>query len=343
MAKLKYRLIPQGAADGMVPINLVYVDKKDVDACGMWMYDACCAIAKDLNEPAAIDVIDMNAVSVSSDGIMVDMAVVAFASADYGKVNREYGFLGVSEYPYYSKLLEEEPHMAQWNEPRYSGKRLYRGSNPSDMRPRDSLNERQTITGRIANNNTGSEMMNLIDMTEILTPMFGMLSIMEDREVLIGVAGPEISVGIGMVVREHFGRIFGFGGAQAGNTAHASGEYAKTVKSDYPAIVATKPFHAEYTIRALENGMIPGRHISSSPTNLSIAHAMGYPIDLDNITPAAWIELESIGITREKLEAPSPKLSREEAIAKADEIIPGMTQGKKFKVSDICEIRYVEC
>ena len=69
-------------------------------------------------------------------------------------------------------------------------------------------NETQTITGRIANNNTGSEMMNMVDMTEVLVPAYGALEIMRDGEVLIGVAGPEISVGIGMVVYENYGRIF---------------------------------------------------------------------------------------------------------------------------------------
>ena len=28
--KLKYRIIPQGAADGVVPLNWVFIDKKDI-------------------------------------------------------------------------------------------------------------------------------------------------------------------------------------------------------------------------------------------------------------------------------------------------------------------------
>ncbi len=342
MAKLKYRLIPEGAAQGMVPINLVFIDKKDIDECGILMVEACRIIAKELNEPAAIDVMDMDAITVTSDGILADGAVVAFASADYGVVNREFGFLGVSEMPYSRKLLDEEPHMKQWDA-NYRGKRLYRGSYGDDMRPRDPLNERQTITGRIANNNTGSEMMNVVDMTEILTPMYGILAVMRDGEVLIGHSGPVISVGIGMVVRERAGRIFGWGYG-AGQTAHASGDYAKTIKSDCWALCGTKEDLAEYTIRALEIGMIPGRHIACSPANLCLAHAMGLPIDLDGIFANAWEELESIGITRADLEKPCDKpMSREEAIAHAAEIIPGIEDGKRFKVSDICQIRYAEC
>ena len=30
MNQLKYKLVPQGAAEGRVPINLAYIDKKDV-------------------------------------------------------------------------------------------------------------------------------------------------------------------------------------------------------------------------------------------------------------------------------------------------------------------------
>ncbi len=343
MAKLKYRLIPEGAAEGMIPINLVYIDKKDITDAGILMIDACRAVAKDLNAPASVDVIDLDAITVTSDGIVADGAVVAYASADYGTINPVSGFVAVSEMPYTRTLLNREKHMKQWESDYYRGKRLYRGSYGDDMLPRGPLNERQTITGRIANNNTGSEVMNVVDMTEVLTPMYGMLTVMRGGEVLVGHSGPVVSVGIGMVVREDAGRIFGLGGYDAGDTAHASGDYAKTVKSDCWCMAGTKETLAEYTIRALEAGMVPGRDISSSPANLTIAHAMGLPIDLDNITAAAWIELESVGITRADLEKPVAKpLTREEMIAKAAEIIPGMEDGKRFNVADLYEDRYVE-
>ena len=99
---------------------------------------------------------------------------------------------------------------------------------------------------------------------------------------------------------------------------------------------------AEYTIRALESGTIPGLSISCSPVVLSVAKALGHPIAFDNIEANAWIELESIGITRADLEKPSKPLTREEVIARADEIIPGMTTAKKYKVSEICLTRYAE-
>ena len=33
--KLKYRIIERGVADGLVPFPLVFIDKKDVEACGL--------------------------------------------------------------------------------------------------------------------------------------------------------------------------------------------------------------------------------------------------------------------------------------------------------------------
>ena len=175
----------------------------------------------------------------------------------------------------------------QWDAiPAYSGKQLFRGPNFEDRWPRVPHNETQTITSRIANNNTGSEMMNVVDMTEVLVPAYGALEIMRDGEVLIGVAGPEISVGIGMVVYENYGRIFNrsYG---AGKTAHNSGEYAKTVKSDYPAIAGRKSTLMEYTLRALEIGLVPGKDLGCSPAVLAIARAGGFPIAYDNIEKRA--------------------------------------------------------
>ena len=148
-----------------------------------------------------------------------------------------------------------------------------------------------------------------------------------------------------MVVSERHGRIFGgknLGSYKAGMSAHNSGIYAKTVKSDYPAIAAPKKVLAEYSLKALDIGLVVGRDIGSSPALLMLAKAYGKPIDLDNIAPRAWIELNSVGITREMLEAPSEVMTREEIIANADKIIPGMPGAKPYKVSDICEIRYAE-
>ena len=83
-------------------------------------------------------------------------------------------------------------------------------------------------------------MMNLITMDEVLFPILGQLEIMRDGKVLVGMTGEIISVGIGMVVPEEYGRIIPGCQFQYGDTAHSSGEYAKTLKRDIPIICASK-------------------------------------------------------------------------------------------------------
>lgn len=341
MAELKYKLIPKGAAEGRVPVSMIFVDKKYITSIGLSYRQACEIIAKSYNGPASIDIIDMDAVTVSSDGIMLDFAVVAIASCDYGLINKDVGFMEISEMPYSQKLLDEEPHMKQWDL-LHPGKRLYRGPNRNDKFPRNALDETETITGRIANNNTGSEVLDVVNMEEILIMAPGIFQIMKNEgEVLIGIAGPEVSVGIGMIVFETDGRIFNraYG---AGQTGHNSGIYAKTVKSDYPAITAVKKDFASYVIDALDIGLVPGKDLGCSPAILAIAKAMGYTIDYDNISERAWIELDSIGITRQYLETPNKILTREELLKKADDIVPGMSDGKKFAVASIVKECVIE-
>lgn len=339
--KLKYKILPAGSFDGQLPINLIFVDAKDIHAAGIGYLDACRAIAKDYEEPAAVDILDMDAMTVTSDGICAPGAVVAFAAIDHHMLNEEFGYIPVSEFPYDRNIIAEEPHMKQWDA-LYPGRRLYRGPSVEDRGAHDGHNENQANTGRISNNNTGSEMFDMISMEEVITPFFGMRQIMLGDKVLVGKSGPEISVGIGMIVKEHQGRIFGFTYG-AGMTAHRSGEYAKTVKSFMTAIVAPKPVHAEFVLRALEIGMVPGRDISSSPVNLCLAHATGHKIDLDNITKDAWIELESIGLPRSKFNAAPAKIyTHEEAVAHADEILPGVVDGKIYETTPYLQERFAE-
>lgn len=345
MSKLKYRIIPKGAIDGIMPLNWVFIDKKDAEAVGLPPYDACMAIGKELGDDcAAINVMDMDAVTVTSDGIVVNGAVIADASVDHGMINSKFGFLNISEIPYSDQMMKEEPHMKLWLTNYYKGKPLHRGPSKTDIGERSSHNEYMTMSGRICNNNCGSEVMNMVEMTEILAPFLGQYEIMTNGYVNVGLAGPVVSVGIGMVVSERHGRIFGsdsLGAYRAGMTAHNSGIYARTVKKDYPAIVADKSVLAEYTLRALDIGLVPGRDIGCSPAVLCLAKAYGKPIDYDNITSRAWIELDSVGVSKKFLQTPGKIMTREEVIANAKDIIPGMEDSKRYAVSDICEIKYV--
>ncbi len=172
-------------------------------------------------------------------------------------------------------------------------------------------------------------------MEEMLLPILGQLQVMHDEDVVFGITGGVISVGIGMTVAERFGRVFPTRQFAAGQTAHGSGEYAKTLKANIPCMVAPKRVLARYIVRALEAGMAPGLHIGCSSAVLALAHAAGFPIAKDHIEPKARVELASIGVDVDSLGVDSPRLSREEAISRADEIVPGVVSPM------LCESRKV--
>jgi hypothetical protein len=336
MAELKYRLIPQGKANNIhVPIHIVLIDKHDMDKCGICDVDAIEKIARELCAPAGISIFDMTAATTTSDGIMTGGAIVKMAAADNGKVNKDFGILSMAEIEYSDELIKEEPHLKQWDI-NFKGRKLYRGPNPKDkIIPVHNV----VITGRASNNNSATEMMNIATMEEILLPILGQMQIMTDGTVVTGYTGEVISVGIGMTVKEMFGRVFPTRQFGAGDTAHGSGIYAKTLKKTIPCIVADKAILAEYIIKALDAGMVAGREIGCSPAVLAVSKALGHEIAADLITPKAYEELESIGITKESLLARGDILTRQEVIHGADEIIPGVENASKISAKEIVQIK----
>lgn len=338
MKKLKYKLIPQGNEIGIhVPLNIAFVDLADIKESDISPREAVKLISGTLEGPVGINVIDMDCVTTTSDGIMTEGTVVLMAAGDRGRINPDFGILEMEEIPYSDELIKEEPHLKQWE--MYPGKKLFRGPNPNKkIIPVHNV----VITGRAGNNNSATEMMNIVTMEEILLPILGQLEIINDGYVVTGNTGDVISVGIGMTTAEKFGRVFPTRQYKAGDTAHGSGEYAKTLKRHIPIIAADKAAIARKTIKALELGMVPGRHIGCSPLVLSIAKAMGFEIAFDNITERAYEELNSIGITKEWLMEKVPLMSAEEVMARADEIIPGINNPRKFHSSEIAAVRYVD-
>lgn len=334
MTQLKYKLLPENSAGGILPLHVALVDYRDVLDAGLDMPRACQAVANVIDGPVAINIIDTSAVTTTSDGIMVPSAIRAMAASDRGKIHPEFGYIPMAEIPRTPEILEREPHLRQWDL-NYPGRRLFRGPDVADKAvPVHNV----VITGRASNNNSGTEMMHLVTMGEILMPYIGQHVIMTGQgRLLTGLSGEHISVGIGMTIAEKFGRVFSTYRYRAGDTAHGSGDQAKTLKCDIPCIVADKRTHASFVIAALEAGMIPGRHIGCSPVNLSIARALHLPIDLDNITPRAWLELESVGFSREMLESPAPKLTEAEVLDRADEILPGVVNPRLCEVDELVQ------
>ncbi len=340
MSQLKYRFIPEGKFHNIVaPVSIALIDYEDVLACGITCREACERVAAQHEGPVAINIWDLKtAVTTTSDGIMIDGSIVAMAASDYGKINNEFGYAEMLEIPWGSdeakKLISEEPHLRQWVE-NYPGRRLL-------MHPK-KLNlpvHQATITGRAGNNNSATEIMHYITMLELLMPLAGQLEMMRDGSVALGKTGGIISVGIGMVVAEEYGRIVPHRQFPTGDTAHGSGQYAQTLKAHIPIIAADKCVLAKYIIRALEIGMVPGRDIGSSPAVVSVARHLGTPVAGDRITDRAYDELESVGFTREWVNGSAEKMTAEEIIANARDIIPGIDGPEYHHAADILAVKY---
>jgi hypothetical protein len=269
---------------------------------------------------------------------MIDGSIVAMASADYGMINKEFGYVEMFEIPWdpngIDKLISEEPHMKQWAE-NYPGRRLL-------MHPKN-LNlpvHQATITGRAGNNNSATEVMHYITMEELLMPLGGQLALMNDEKVELGNTGGIISVGIGMVVAEDHGRIVPNKQFPTGSTAHGSGEYAQTLKAHIPIIAGDKSALARYIIKALQIGLLPGRDIGASPAVVSVARHMGVQVACDFITDMAFVEIASVGFTREWMAGSAEKMTPEQIIENAHEIIPGIENPKVYDAKDVITIKY---
>lgn len=340
MSQLKYRFIPEGQFHNIVvPVSVALIDYEDVKACGITCREACERVAAQHDGPVAINIWDLkNSVTTTSDGIMIDGSIVAMASGDYGKINHEFGYADMLEIPWDSdeakKLIAEEPHLRQWVE-NYPGRNLV-------MHPK-KLNlpvHQATITGRAGNNNSATEIMHYITMLELLMPLVGQIQMVSDGDIALGKTGGIISVGIGMVVAEEYGRIVPHRQFPTGDTAHGSGQYAQTLKAHIPVIAADKRALAKYIIKALEIGMVPGRDIGSSPAVVSVARHLGAPVAGDHITDRAYGELESVGFTREWVNGSAEKMTAEEIIANARDIIPGIDGPEYYNAAEILEVKY---
>ena len=340
MAKLKYRMIPEGMLNGkLIPLNIVLIDYKDVKECGLEPKEAFEAVAKTIDGPAGLNIIDLDAVTTTSDGIVVEGTIIRMAASDRGRINKDFGYLEMIPLNYTDEDVKREPHLKVWKE-KYPDRTLYMGP---DYKKKIIPVHNVVITGRASNNNSATEMMNIVTMEEILLPILGQLEILRGGKVLLGYTGEVISVGIGMVVAEEYGRIVPKRQYRCGDTAHGSGEYAKTLKKHIPIICAEKPVLAKYIIQALECGLVPGREIGGSPAVLTVAKYLHKDIDFDNITDRAYEELASIGFTKEWMHSEFPLLTPEEIIARADELIPGCEDYEIYDSKDLVQVKYAEC
>ncbi len=330
-------IAPQDRPEGRIPLNIVLVDARDVRDSGFHVNHVIARIAAEINGPVGINVFDLNAVTTTSDGVAVEGAIIRMAAGDGGHVHAEFGALSMAQLEVTPQLVEEEPHLKQL-QVNFPGRSLFRGPNPQD---KHVPVHNAVMTGRTVNNNSATEMMNVVTMEEILLPILGQLRIMRDEDIRFGLTGEHISVGIGMTVAEKYGRVFPFRQFRAGDTAHDSGEYAKTLKRHIPCILAPKRILARHIIRALKCGMIPGRHLGCSPAVLATAKTLGYSIDLRNITDRAREELASVGMDAAFLESRPKPMPENEFIEQASSIIPGASATTRIPSSELVQRRRI--
>ncbi|SDF76434.1 hypothetical protein [Sporomusa acidovorans] len=331
MGNLKFRYLEKGVgAKTGAPIGIALVDKKAIEMAAVSEEKALKSIASAIGGPVAINVFDLDAVTTTSDGVIVKGAIITMAAADGGKIHREFGILHMEEIEVDEALLAEEPHLRPLAH-MYPNCRLFRGPDPAKkLIPVHNV----CMTGKAINNNSATEMMNAVTMEEMLFPILGQLQVMNEGEIVFAVTGGVMSVGIGMTVAEKFGRVFPTRQFAAGETAHNCGAYAQTLKASIPCVVAPKDILAKHILDVLEQGIIPGKHLGCSPAVLCVAHAFGSDIAMKNIQDRAWLELESVGLSRQQFLNPSPHLTRDEILARADEIIPGLVEPRRVKSTD---------
>jgi hypothetical protein len=263
---------------------------------------------------------------------------VAIAASDKGRINESYGFLPMLESPWSEELVKEEPCLEAWDK-LYKGKRLFRGPDP---RFKKIPEHNAVITGRACNNNSASEIMNLVTMKEMLFPFLGLRSLFFGQDALVGLAGGELSVAIGMMVPETNGRIAPIPVCPAGDTLHSSGEYAQTLKAKLPTVTCVKPLLVDYIAKHLDAGMIPGLQLSVAPPILITATVLGKEIAWNRITGRAWLELDSIGYTKERFDSMKERMTLDELKARADELIPGMRGARLVHAADVVKEYTVE-
>lgn len=334
--KITIKLLPKGCGPKHgAPVNVAFVDVKEFKNANLNIDEGLQIIAKHLNSPVAINVFDIeDGYTTTSDGLCVEGAIITFAAADGGKIHPEFGRLFCKERDLKSEMIEREPHLRMGHE-LFSHKKLFIGPDPAKkLVPLHNV----AISGRVINNNSGTEVMDCVSMEEMLMPILGQLQILKGEDILWGIAGKEISVGIGCTIVEDYSRSQPFMKCKPGDTAHNSGVYAQTLKAKLPCIVAPKDVLAKAILDALDFGLRPAIELGCSPAVLHVSAAYGAELNVHNITPAARLELEAIGINLDTLPRTAARLTREEIIRKADAIIPGVEDAERIPSGEVIEV-----
>lgn len=169
---MKYKILPLGRIDDkIIPVNVIFLDTKEITASGLTQDEAIIRTAAEYDGPTALNVFDMDAVTTTSDGLVAKGAIVRMGASDHGRVNAEFGILPMFGFTYSPEQVAREPHLKQWQK-LFPQRKLYRGPDPAQKKiPVHNV----VISGRAANNNSATEMMNIVTMDEMLFPILGQL------------------------------------------------------------------------------------------------------------------------------------------------------------------------
>ena len=94
MAKLTYKMIPEGMLEGKyIPLNIAIIDYREVKEPGITPLQAFQAVANTVEGPVGMNIFDPDVVTTTSDGVMVEGTVRFMAAADNGVINKDFGYL----------------------------------------------------------------------------------------------------------------------------------------------------------------------------------------------------------------------------------------------------------
>jgi len=319
------------------PVHVVWIDQADIKRAEVSKEEALLLVGKDIHEAVAINIMDMEVLTTTSDGLVALGAIVMFAAVDRGKIHPEFGLLPIKGLEVTEEMIQQEPH-TRLAKRLFPGKPIYRGA---DYRIKNVPIHNSVMSGRTVNNNSGTEVMDVVTMEEMLLPILGQLAIMKEEEILLGLMGEVLSVGIGMSITENFSRSQPFMKCKPGDTVHASGKYAQHLKSNLPCILATKKVLAQHILLALKEGLRPGLELGVSPAVLMVVHYLGLDFEKDRVTAEAREELAAVGIDVDEIGKNSPCFTEEEIIQRADDVIPGVKEPLKIHSKEIVEKRTI--
>ena len=145
MASLTYKIMKRDDSQPLGScVNLVLIDQKEIGKSGLTLMEAAKKIADQYYDCVAINVCDMDAVTTTSDGIVIPGAVTAIVACDRGMINPDYGMVKMVEVMPNDPDITNESHLKVWRV-KYPNKKMFRGP---ELNTKITPAHNAVITGR---------------------------------------------------------------------------------------------------------------------------------------------------------------------------------------------------